>query len=79
MTAIATSMGSPARLRRDKAREFRLILAVAFLYFLVVSVVARLLPQALRPALPDGGNRRRSVIGDAKALAGTFVPFAFMR
>jgi hypothetical protein len=78
MAAVATHPASLTKMRREKAREFRLILAVAFLYFLVVACVARLLPTALRPSLPPTSGRR-SVIGEAKALAGTFVPFAFMR
>lgn len=78
MAALATHPVSLTKLRREKAREFRLILAVAFLYFLLVAIVARLLPRAWRPSLPLAEGRR-SVIGDAKALAGTVVPFAFMR
>lgn len=78
MGALATHPVSLTKVRREKAREFRLILAVAFVWFLLVVCVARLLPRAWRPSLPSTGGRR-SVIGEAKALAGTFVPFAFMR
>ena len=78
MTALATHPVSLTKLRREKARAFRLMLALAFVYFLIVALVARLLPRAWRPSLPPM-NGRRSVIGEARALAGTFVPFAFMR
>ncbi|TVQ34592.1 MAG: hypothetical protein EA356_10005 [Geminicoccaceae bacterium] len=66
------------KVRREKARDFRLILVVAYVYFLLIACVARLLPRSWRPSLPSTG-RRGSVFAEAKALAGTFVPFAFMR
>ncbi len=78
MAAVATHPVSLTKVRREKAREFRLILVAAFVYFLLVACVARLLPRAWRPSLPPTDGRR-SIIGEAKALAGTFVPFAFMR
>ncbi len=78
MAAVATHPVSLTKVRREKARDFRLIMILAFVYFLLVACVARLLPRSWRPNLLPM-NPRRSVIGEAKALAGTVVPFAFMR
>ena len=67
-----------ARLRSDAAWEFRLVYVLGFLYFLFIALVLRFMPQTQRPAML-AQNARRSVLGDAKAMAGTFIPFAFTR
>jgi hypothetical protein len=61
--------------RREEALEYRLILAASFPVFLAAAVVARLLPSGRRHR-PAAGPR--SIIGEARAAARTFVPFAFM-
>ena len=45
--------------------------------FLVVAIVSRLLPSRWRPRLP-GTRARRTILGEAREAADTFVPFAFM-
>ena len=57
--------------------EFRLIFVVSFAIFLMVAVVERVLPSSWRSHAvgPDGG---KSIFGEARAAAHTFVPFAFM-
>ncbi|MDX2264195.1 MAG: hypothetical protein NW215_04425 [Hyphomicrobiales bacterium] len=65
---------SPVRARRKNALEYRLIFGAAFLIFLPVALVARLLPGSR----PLGSMHRRSVIAEAKAAAHRSAPFAFM-
>lgn len=57
--------------------EFRLIFAATFVIFLLVAAVSRLLPAAWRPAVADSAQPL-SIIGEARILADTFIPFAFM-
>ncbi len=76
-TAMLTTSVVPSRVRREEAIEFRLILLVSFAVFLVAVLVARLLPGGWRPNLP-GSEGQLSVIGEARAAARTFAPFAFM-
>ncbi|WP_298953425.1 hypothetical protein [uncultured Methylobacterium sp.] len=56
---------------RSEAVQFRTILAATYPVFLVAAVVQRLRPGAA--ALP-----RRSVFGEARAMALSAIPFAFM-
>jgi hypothetical protein len=68
----------PMDVRSATARQFKLIYYVGFAYFLLVAIALRFLPKSRRPSLPGlAGNR--SVIGEAKALTSTFIPFAFTR
>ncbi len=53
------------------------ILLVSFAVFLLAALVARLLPGGWRPNLP-GSEGQLSIIGEARAAAHTFAPFAFM-
>jgi hypothetical protein len=62
---------------RRESREFRWILAVSFLAFLVVAVIARCLPRRWRP-WSDQSVEPLSVIAEAKAMANTYAPFIFM-
>jgi hypothetical protein len=63
-----------ARARKNETLEYRLIFGAAFLVFLPVALVARLLPGSR----PLGSMHRRSVIAEAKAAAHRSAPFAFM-
>ncbi|GJE00175.1 MULTISPECIES: hypothetical protein [Methylobacterium] len=54
--------------------QFRIILGATYPVFLVAAVVQRLLPG--RGAAPPGP--RRSVFGEARAMALSAIPFAFM-
>lgn len=71
---MTNARGPAPRPRKSEAGEFRLIYLASFAIFLVVGLVARFLPEPWRP-YPAGG---KSLIGEAKAAADTFVPFAFM-
>ncbi len=76
--ASASMIQMPTDVRSATARQFRLIYFVGFAYFLMVAVALRFLPKSRRPSLPGlAGNR--SVIGEARALTSTFIPFAFTR
>lgn len=74
--AMQRTMTAPARLHQD-ALQFRLILAATYPFFLVAALVQRVLPgsgaahRGLRPV-------RRSVFGEAKAMAVSAIPFVFM-
>ena len=59
-------------------REFRLMLNILFGYFLLLSLVSRLLPQSWRPFSCVPGQRP-SVVGDARRAAHEITPFIFMR
>ena len=64
------------RARRAAEREYRFVSAAAFPIFLAMAVSARLMPRALRTRLC--GTERRSVLGDARAMAAATIPIAFM-
>jgi hypothetical protein len=74
---MTRASGASSRPRRGEASEFRLIFMVSFAIFLLVAMVERVLPSSWRSQVgaPDGG---KSVIGEARAAARTFVPLAFM-
>ncbi len=74
---MTSSSSASSRPRRGEVSEFRLIFMVSFAIFLMVAVIERVLPSSWRsPALGlDGG---KSIFGEARAAAHTFVPFAFM-
>ncbi len=66
-------------LRRQEARESRLLYWLCFAVFLVIAAFARLLPSR-REASDNGlAGVRRSVVAEARASAGTLIPFAFMK
>jgi hypothetical protein len=67
--------GSVGRPRRQEATEFRLIFMASFVIFLMVAIVERFLPSQWRPL---GAEGHKSIIGEARTAARTFVPFAFM-
>ena len=62
---------------RREAKQFHLIYAACFVVFLVVALVSRLLPGSWRPKLA-GARAQRTILGEAREAADTFVPFAFM-
>ncbi|ACA18081.1 conserved hypothetical protein [Methylobacterium sp. 4-46] len=59
---------------RSEQAQFRLILAATYPVFLAAAVVQRVLPG--RGVTPPG--LRRSVFGEARAMALSAIPFAFM-
>jgi hypothetical protein len=66
--------GLPPRERQQEALEYRLVYLAGFAVFLAVAVATRLLPGRQR----HPQRRRRSIVGEARAAADTFIPFAFM-
>ncbi|MFJ7436432.1 hypothetical protein ACIQW5_02105 [Methylorubrum thiocyanatum] len=69
------SMPAASRLHSE-AIQFRIILAATYPFFLAAAMVQRIRPgQAPRRSLPAV---RRSVFGEAKAMAVSAIPFAFM-
>ncbi|GJD51647.1 hypothetical protein OPKNFCMD_4402 [Methylobacterium crusticola] len=53
--------------------QFRVILAATYPVFLIAAVLQRVLP-----AREHGTAPRRSVFGEARAMALSAIPFAFM-
>jgi len=80
MATIVHAGPSMAQQRRRRRREFRLIFAVCFPFFLVAAILARLLPVRGRTFGEAGERpaRRGSIFEEAKAAANTTIPFAFM-
>lgn len=73
MTAYRQSTALPVRERQ----QFRFIYGVAFVVFLTITLIARLLPRRLRPWVPVSG-RRLSFVAEARAVTNTVIPFAFL-
>lgn len=59
------------------AIQFRLIFIAGFAVFLLVALLARLLPRRRRPWLA-GTSARLSIVEEAKVAAHTFLPLAFL-
>ncbi len=70
------SLTAPSR-QHNEAIQFRIILAATYPFFLAAALVQRVLPGRTPPrrGLPV---MRRSVFGEAKAMAVSAIPFAFM-
>lgn len=77
MADLNKSNVTPAARVEAGSKDVHRIFTVSFIIFLIIAVVARVLPRRWRPwpAKPEG---YRSVIDEARAVANTFVPFAFM-
>lgn len=71
--------GSRVTLRRQEARESRLLYWLCFAVFLVIIAFARLLPGKRRAGDHELTGVRRSVFAEARASTGTLIPFAFMK
>ena len=67
------TMPSSARLHRE-ALQFRVILAATYPFFLAAAIVQRVSREPARPRF----GARRSVFGEARAMAVSAIPFAFM-
>jgi hypothetical protein len=74
---MARSSSVLARPRRGETGEFRLIFMVSFAIFLMVAAIERVLPTSWR-SHAVGQDSGKSIFGEAKSAARTFVPFAFM-
>jgi hypothetical protein len=72
------SKSSAAALKsRHGAAEFRLILYVSFVVFLIGVVLSRVLPWRWRDSVP-GSKRYKPIIDEAWGLTNRTIPFAFM-
>ncbi|MBK1735215.1 hypothetical protein CKO15_07935 [Halorhodospira abdelmalekii] len=71
--AIKARPGS-GRARRNEEMQYRLLLAVSFVVFLLGALIARLSPSHWR----SRKSERRSIIEEARAAARTAIPYAFM-
>ncbi len=58
--------------------EFRILIAVSMMWFLLVAAVSRLLPRSCRP-LAGSAPRHESLFAEARRTAYTVIPYAFMR
>ena len=73
---IATNAGHRT-VRRRKPAEYRIYYAIVFAVALPIAVLSRLLPREagyLERARPA----RRSVLGEARALTDSVIPYLFM-
>jgi hypothetical protein len=68
------TLSSMSRPRKPETTEFRLIFTVSFVIFLMVAIVERFLPSQWRGHAAGD----KSIFGEAREAANTFVPFAFM-
>ena len=69
---IAT--GGDRKHRKGESSEYRLLMVASLPIFLVAAIAGRVLPSG-EHAVP---GERLSVIGEARAAADMYVPFAFM-
>ena len=58
-------------------RQYRMILVFSLIFFLAFVLLMRLLPRGMRPAELRQGEQR-SILAEARAMAHTTIPFAFM-
>ena len=72
-------MNATSRLHQEET-QFRIILAATYPFFLVAALAQRVRPdRSPRPAAARPGmSTRRSVFGEAKVMAVSAIPFAFM-
>ena len=70
--------GSLSGLSEQEAREFHRIFIASFVIFTLIAIVAHFLVWQWRPWLPGPGGYHSSIIDEAKTLAYTYIPFAFM-
>lgn len=77
MTVLKNPSTAMSGFADREARQFRRIFVVSLVVFLMVSVIARLMPRRLRPWSSPPGSRR-SIWEEAKAATNRFIPFAFM-
>ncbi|MCJ2133855.1 hypothetical protein MKK69_07195 [Methylobacterium sp. J-026] len=67
----------PTARQHQEEIQFRLILAATYPFFLAAATLNRVMPTRA-PARPGLVPARRSVFGEARAMAVQAIPFAFM-
>ena len=70
---MARSIDATSRLHHEEV-QFKVILGAAYPFFLAATIAQRVMP-AREPGRPA---QRRSVFGEAKAMAVSAIPYAFM-
>lgn len=75
--AMRTPDTAVTRNRSAEGREYRAIYVAAFALFLAAALLSRFLPPRWRP-FPPSAERGHSILKEARAAAGAFVPFAMM-
>jgi len=79
MADLDRRTGSLSGLTESEAKEFHSIFMTGFIIFLVIAIIAHFLAWQWRPWLPGaGGYASSSIIEDARILAYTYIPYAFM-
>ena len=58
-------------------RDYRLLFILTLPLFLSAAIVARVLPARWRP-WPPSDQSTRSILADARAAAGAYLPYAMM-
>ncbi len=74
---IYTSASSIRRSKAHVSTEPRLLYMLAFMCFLVLVTLMRLLPRSVRPA-SFTRSKPLSIIGEARAMTNELIPFVFM-
>lgn len=77
MAVTHKTTGARSSLSARGAMQYQLIFAVGFAIFLLIAMAGRLLPRRWRE-LPPGARADMSIFEEARAMANTYVPFAFM-
>ena len=72
--AMPASLPTRKTKRTEDAREFQALYLICLALFLPAAIAARILPAGWRPWPPTD----RSILGEARAAASAFVPFAMM-
>ena len=70
------SYSSVPRNKLVDRREYQVLMALSIMCFLIVSVLTRVLPRALRP-LATGTGASESCLTEARRAANAVVPYAF--
>ena len=78
MLNLTESHGPIHQVAQTEIQEFRLLIAIAVAWFFVVVMISRLLPRNWRPFASTLGQRK-SWYGEARRMASTVIPYAFMR
>jgi hypothetical protein len=77
MLKVIQTQDAIARASRLDTKEFRLVIAIAMCWFLMIAFASRVLPRAWRPLASPG--KVETPWAEAKRTAHTVVPYAFMR
>ena len=71
------SHGQVQQDRQSDLKEYRRLMFIAVVLFFVFVAVTRLLPRTWRPTAPQAGHRE-SLYQEARRMACTCIPYAFM-